>query len=61
MKTKLLMMAAAAGIVGLSGAASAEIVTATYTGPVIEITPGDRITPASEGDTLVATYRSTAW
>jgi hypothetical protein len=56
MKTNLLMMAVAAGIVGLSGAASAEIVTVTYTGPVIEITSGDGITPASEGDTLVATY-----
>jgi PEP-CTERM motif len=56
MKTNLLMMAVSAGIVGLSGAASAEIVTVTYTGPVIEITPGDGITPASQGDTLVATY-----
>jgi hypothetical protein len=46
----------AAGVLGLSGAASAEIVTATFTGTVnFVLDPDGRLPPASEGDTLVAT------
>jgi hypothetical protein len=57
MKTNLLMMSIAAGIFGLSGAASAEIVTVTYTGPVTLVSNANGGVPsASDGDTLVATY-----
>ena len=56
MKTSLLMMTIAAGSFGLSGAASADTVTVTYTGPVILVSAADGIPSASEGDTLVATY-----
>ncbi len=57
MKTGLLMMTMAAGVLGLSGAASAEIVTATFTGSVTSVfDSGGGLPPASEGDTLVATY-----
>ena len=56
-KTKFLIMSIAAGVFGLSGAASAEIVTVTYTGPVILVSDANGgVPPASEGDTLVATY-----
>jgi hypothetical protein len=56
-KTNLLMMTIAAGVLGLSGAASAEIVTVTYTGPVILVSDaGGSLPAASEGDTLIATY-----
>jgi PEP-CTERM motif len=57
MKTKFLMMTIAAGVLGLSGAASAEIVTATFTGTVnFVFDPDGGLPSASEGDTLVATY-----
>jgi hypothetical protein len=57
MKTNLLMMTIAAGFLGLSGAASAEIVTATFTGSVTSVfDSGGGLPSASEGDTLVATY-----
>ena len=57
MKTNLLMMTIAAGVLGLSGAASAEIVTATFTGSVTSVLEeADGLPPASEGDSLVATY-----
>ncbi len=56
MKTNLLMMTIAAGVLGQSGAASAEIVTVTYTGSVLLVTGGAGIPSASERDTLVATY-----
>jgi len=56
-KTKFLMMTIAAAVLGQSGAASAEIVTVTYTGPVILVSDANGgVPPASEGDTLVATY-----
>jgi hypothetical protein len=56
-KTKFLMMTIAAGVFGLSGAASAEIVTATFTGTVnFVLDPDAGLPPASEGDALVATY-----
>jgi PEP-CTERM motif len=56
-KTNLLIMSIAAGVLGLSGAASAEIVTATFTGPVIFVlNPDGGLPPASEGDAFVATY-----
>jgi hypothetical protein len=54
-KTKFLVIAVAAGVLGLPAAASAEIVTVTYTGSVILAPGGAGIPPASEGDTLVAT------
>jgi hypothetical protein len=51
------MMTIAAGVLGLSGAASAEIVTATFTGTVTSVfDSGGGLPPASEGDSLVATY-----
>jgi hypothetical protein len=51
------MMSIAAGVFGLSGAASAEIVTATFTGSVTSVFDTDGgLPPASEGDSLVATY-----
>jgi PEP-CTERM motif len=56
MKTNLLMTAVAAGVLGLSVAAYADTVTVIYSGSAIEITPGDGIPPASEGESLVATY-----
>ena len=57
MKTSLLMMMVAAGVLGLSGAASAEIMTATFTGTVnFVFDPDGGLPAASEGDTLVATY-----
>jgi hypothetical protein len=57
MKTNLLMMTIAVGVLGLSGAASAEIVTATFTGSVTSVLEeADGLPPASEGDSLVATY-----
>jgi PEP-CTERM motif len=56
MKTSLLMTAIAAGVLGLSGTALAETVTVTYTGPVTLAPGGAGIPPASEGQTLVATY-----
>jgi hypothetical protein len=56
MKTNLRMMTIAAGILGLSGAASAEIVTVAYTGTVDLITDNGGLPPVSDGDTLVATY-----
>jgi hypothetical protein len=57
MKTNLLMMTIAAGVLGLSGAASAEIVTATFTGSVTSVFDSNEGLPsASEGDALVATY-----
>ncbi len=57
MKTSLLTMTIAAGVFGLSGAASAELVTATFTGTVNFVyEPDDGLPPASDGDTLVATY-----
>lgn len=57
MKTNLLMMAVAAGVFGLPCVASAEIVTATYTGPVTLVSDDNGgVPPASVGDTLVATY-----
>ena len=57
MKTSLLMTTIAAGLFGLSGAASADIVTVTYTGPVILVSDaGGTVPAASEGDTLVASY-----
>jgi hypothetical protein len=50
-------MSIAAAILGLSGAASAEIVTVKYTGPAILVSDANGgVPPASEGDTLVATY-----
>jgi hypothetical protein len=56
-KANLLMTAVAAAVLGLSGAASAEIVTVTYTGPVTLVADeGGTVPDASEGDTLVATY-----
>jgi PEP-CTERM motif len=56
-KSTLLMMTVAAGALGLSGAASADIVTVTYTGPVILVSDaGGTVPAASEGDTLVASY-----
>jgi hypothetical protein len=57
MKTESLMMTIAAGMFGLSGAASAETVTVTYTGPVILVSnDGGTVPSSSDGDTLVATY-----
>ena len=56
MKTSLLMMTIAAGVLGLSGAASAEIVTVAYTGTVELITDNGGLPPVSDGDMLVATY-----
>ncbi len=56
MKTSLLMMTVAAGVLGLSGAASAEIVTVAYTGTVELITDNGGLPPVSDGDMLVATY-----
>jgi PEP-CTERM motif len=57
MKTSLLMITIAAGVLGLSGAASAEIVTATFTGTVnFVFDPDGGLPSASEGDTLVTTY-----
>jgi PEP-CTERM motif len=56
MKTSLLMTTIVAGIFGLSAAAYADIVTVTYTGSVMLVTPGAGIPSASEGDTLVASY-----
>ena len=56
-KSKFLMLTIAAGVLGLSGAASAEIVTATFTGTVTSVfDSGGGLPPASEGDALVATY-----
>ncbi|MBV9910823.1 MAG: PEP-CTERM sorting domain-containing protein [Hyphomicrobiales bacterium] len=55
-KTKLPIIAALAGVLGLPAVASAEIVTVTYTGSVILAPGGAGIPPASEGDTLVASY-----
>jgi PEP-CTERM motif len=56
-KTKLLMMTVAAGVLGLSGAASAEIVTATFTGTVnFVFNESGGLPPATEGDSFVATY-----
>jgi hypothetical protein len=56
-KTKFLMTSIAAGVLGLSGAASAEIVTVTYTGLVTLVSNANGgVPPASDGDTLVATY-----
>jgi hypothetical protein len=57
MKTSLLMITIAADVLGLSGAASAEIVTATFTGTVnLVFYPDGGLPSASVGDTLVATY-----
>jgi hypothetical protein len=57
MKTNLLRMTIAAGVLGLSGAAYADIVTVTYTGPVTLVSNANGgVAPASDGDTLVATY-----
>ena len=57
MKNKFLMIAVAAGALGLSGAASAEIVTATFTGTVnLVFNPDGGLPPAADGDTFVATY-----
>ncbi len=57
MKTNLLMMAVAAGVFGLPCVASAEIVTATFTGTVnFVFDQSGGLPPASEGDTFVATY-----
>jgi hypothetical protein len=57
MKTNLLMMTIAAGVLGLSGAASAEIVTATFTGSVTSVFDSQEgLPPASEGESLVAAY-----
>ena len=56
MKTSLLMMTIAAGVFGLSGAASAEIVTVAYAGTVELITDNGGLPSVSDGDTLVATY-----
>jgi PEP-CTERM motif len=56
-KSNLLMMVVAAGVFGASAAAYADIVTVTYTGPVILVSDANGTLPsASEGDTLVATY-----
>jgi hypothetical protein len=56
-KIKFLMMTIAAGMFGLSGAASAETVTVTYTGPVVLVSDaGGTLPSASDGDTLVTTY-----
>jgi hypothetical protein len=55
-KTKFLTATIAAAMLGLPAVASAEIVTVTYTGPVLLVTAGAGIPSASEGDTLVATY-----
>ncbi len=57
MKSSLMIMAVAAAAFGLSNAASAEIVTATFTGTVNFVFNSDGGLPsASQGDTLVATY-----
>jgi hypothetical protein len=57
MKTSLLMMTIAAGIFGCSAVASAETVTATFTGTVnFVFDPDGGLPPASEGDAFVATY-----
>jgi hypothetical protein len=57
MKTSLLTMTIAAGMLGLSDAASAEILTATFTGSVTSVFDSDGGLPsASQGDTLVASY-----
>jgi hypothetical protein len=57
MKTKFLMMTITAGVLGLTGAASAGTVTATFTGTVNFVFDLDGGLPStSEGDTLVATY-----
>jgi PEP-CTERM motif len=56
MKSKILMMTIAAVVLGLSGAASAEIVTVAYMGTVELITDNGGLPPVSEGETLVATY-----
>jgi hypothetical protein len=57
MKTNLLMMTIAAGVLGLSGAASADTVTVTYTGTVdLVLDPDGGLPPASDDDTVVATY-----
>jgi hypothetical protein len=56
-KTKLLMMTIAAGMFGLSGAASADTVTVTYTGTVnLVVDPDGGLPGASDDDTVVATY-----
>jgi len=56
-KINLLTMSIAAGVLGLSGAASAEIVTVTYTGTVTLVSNANGGVPsASDGETLVATY-----
>ena len=54
-KINLLMMSIAAAVLGLPAAASAEIVTATFTGTVNSVFDPDGGFPASEA-TLVATY-----
>ncbi len=56
-KTNLLMMTIAAAVLGLPGAASAEIVTATFTGTVnFVFDQNGGLPPASAGDAFVATY-----
>jgi hypothetical protein len=56
-KTNLLIMSIAAAVLGLPAAASAEIVTATFTGTVnFVFDPDGGLPPASEGDAFVATY-----
>jgi hypothetical protein len=58
MRTRLLIMTIATGVCSLPAAASAEIVTATFTGSVTSVLEegGEGLPPASEGDPLVATY-----
>jgi hypothetical protein len=56
-KNKSLMITIAAAFIGLSGAAYADIVTVTYTGTVTVVANANGgLPPASDGDTLVATY-----
>ena len=57
-KSKFLMMTIAAGVFGLSGAASAEIVTVGYTGTVTVVSNANGgVPPKSDGDTLVSFWR----
>ena len=56
-KTNLLIMSIGAAVLGLPAAASAEIVTATFTGTVnFVFDPDGGLPPTSEGDAFVATY-----
>jgi hypothetical protein len=57
MKTNMLMMTIAASLLGLPAAASAEMVTATYTGSVTSVfNSAGGLPSAAEGDSIVATF-----